>query len=81
MPAYMLTYARTVILKRHIEARDHDAAMRQATALEKDGKLGLDVVEIEDKAGSLLWLWGAKPDSEIHDIQDDENIWEIEPAL
>ena len=74
----LLTYARTVILKRYIEAHDHDDATRQATALENDGKLGLATVEVKNGNGTKSWLWDAKPDSEIDDIQDEDNVWEIE---
>ena len=78
MPIYTLTYARTVILKRRIEAQDYYDAERQAITLENDGKLGLTTVEIRYENGTRDWLWDAKPDSEIDDIQDEEHVWEIE---
>lgn len=78
MPTYLLTYARTVILKRYIKAHDRDDATRQATALENDGKLGLTTVEVKNGDGTKSWFWDAKPDSEIDDIQDEDNVWEIE---
>ena len=78
MPTYTLTYARTVILKRRIEAQNYHDAERQAIALENDGELGLTTVEIKNENGTRSWFWDAKPDSEIDDIQDEENVWEIE---
>jgi len=78
MPIYTLTYARTVILKRRIEAQDYQDAERQAIAPENDGELGLTTVEIRYENGTRDWLWDAKLGSEIDDIQDEENVWEIE---
>ncbi len=78
MPTFTLTYARVVILKRRIEAQDYHDAERQAIALENDSKLGLTTVEIKNEDGARSWLWDAKPDSEIDDIQDEEHVWEIE---
>jgi hypothetical protein len=78
MPTFTLTYARTIILKRTIEAQDRNDAERKAIALENDGKLGLTTVEIKRENGTRDWLWDAKPDSEIDDIQDEEHVWEIE---
>ena len=78
MPTFTLTYARVVVLKRTIEAQDRDDAERQAIALENSGKLGLTTVEIKNENGTRDWLWDAKPDSAIDDIQDEENVWEIE---
>jgi hypothetical protein len=74
MPTCTLTYARTVILKRSIEAKNLESAERKAEKLEKNGKLGLDVTEIGDKNGETHWLWDAKPDSEIDDIEVDDGI-------
>jgi hypothetical protein len=78
MPTYTLTYARTVILKRRLEAQDYHDAERQAITLENDGELGLTTVEIKNENGTISWFWDAKPESEIDDIQDEENVWEIE---
>jgi len=78
VPTFTLTYARVVILKRRIEAQDYHDAEQQAIALENDSKLGLTTVEIKNEDGARSWLWDAKPDSEIDDIQDEEHVWEIE---
>lgn len=65
MKTYKLTYARVVILETFIEAEDEEEAYTKAHELENAGRLGLDD-------------WTAKEDSQVSDIQDEENIWEVE---
>jgi hypothetical protein len=64
MPLYQLKYARTVILTRLIEAQNEGEAEFIAMCLETDHNLGIEQVI-------------PKEDSELEDIFDEENIWEI----
>ena len=72
MPEYILTYARVVILKRRFFSKNKDAAEGAAFDLELAGELGLDW---DDVSG-----WRPKPGSEVDDIQDEENVWEVTHA-
>jgi len=65
MPLYTLTYARVVILKTTLWAANQAAATDLAFELELTQELGL-----ED--------WTPKKGSEVDDVQDYDQIWEVE---
>jgi hypothetical protein len=72
---YKLTYARTVIFERIIEADSVSDADGKAIDLELNDELGFRWLESEP--GTLI----AQDGSSIRDIVDDETIWEIEEAV
>ena len=81
MTQFLLTYARTVILKRYIEAEGEDEAWGFASDLETNCELGLvhpKVTRTNSKVA--LRQYQAEPSSWVDAIVDDDTTWNVERA-
>ncbi len=73
MARYTLTYGRVIVLTTTIEADSENEALEKAFKLEAEGKLGLTPVPGTD-------AWIAEDNSEIDNIEDYEDLWEVARA-
>lgn len=67
---YKLKYARIVMLETEIEAESYDHAMKEASRLEDGGYLGLESNPSDQ--------WFPVDGSQITDVTDYEEIWEVD---
>ena len=74
MKQFKLTYGRSVVLTRIIEADNEADALTKATQLEVAGELGLDLV-FDNKDNVAITV---KEGSQLETVDDDEGVWEVE---
>jgi hypothetical protein len=65
---YILTFGRVLVLQTEIEAEDEKAAMDQALQGEWEGQLAISPITLSN------------PAIEVVDVQDEEEIWEVNPV-